>query len=520
MEALQAQPQTSAELAARFGVSDRHIRRTIADLILEKKVSRERNGRDFLYSLAAAVVEEDAASSSITGPTGTADNCGHNVRDRDLGHPSDTGETISDIRGHDRGHGKLETSKQRHRNAKKTASIRVSPSIPPLCDAGPDGCADRGTQLCPLSYAEFERDMIQFVLVDAKFRALILSKSDQWKTRKTHLGHQVWIYPVPHLTLQVGQRDTVTFYSDEPMDLTWIADWARKTCAGEYEDIESLVSRIKYPANLSAEELTVVIRHQGTIAGIRSQVQMYERHGVYTLPAPNENTPGLKIYESNGTMRVEFVVHGNAQAITALNMRSALMNNLPRIHQTHGVFWEFIQKYYSHALHPTMVDVGGHDFLQALNAVQTTSMSALQQISQEFTCTIREMTKNIPKAPTAEDLALKDLKAAIEALETGELADIIRTFREMLNVEEAPTKVFLAAWTVWAKRNFKGRVIKADVASLLLRANDPVPAADIADALVRLRQVGLLQQDERLEICFSPEGAELARILTAKREGV
>ena len=147
-------------------------------------------------------------------------------------------------------------------------------------------------------------------------------------------------------------------------------------------------------------------------------------------------------------------------------------------------------------------------------------MSALQQMSKEFTCTIREMTKSIPKAPTAEDLALKDLKAAIDALETGELADIIRTFREMLNVEEGPTKVVLAAWTVWAKRNFKGRVIRADVSSLLLRANDPVPADEIAAALVRLREVGLLQQDERLEICFSPEGAELARILTAKREGV
>jgi DNA-binding GntR family transcriptional regulator len=102
MEALQAQPQTSAELAAQFGVSDRHIRRTIADLILEKKVTRTRDGRDFLYSLAAAVVEEDAATTTITGPAGTADNRGHNVRDRDLGHSSDTGETISDICGHDR----------------------------------------------------------------------------------------------------------------------------------------------------------------------------------------------------------------------------------------------------------------------------------------------------------------------------------------------------------------------------------------------------------------------------------
>ena len=118
MQALKAQSQTSSELAAQFNRSDRHIRRTIADLILENKVIRTRDGRDFLYSLAAAVVEEAASSSTttITGSAGTADNRGHNVRDRDLGHPSNTGETISDIRGHDCGHGKPETSKQRYRN--------------------------------------------------------------------------------------------------------------------------------------------------------------------------------------------------------------------------------------------------------------------------------------------------------------------------------------------------------------------------------------------------------------------
>ncbi len=510
MQALKAQSQTSSELAAQFNRSDRHIRRTIADLILENKVIRTRDGRDFLYSLAAAVVEEAASSSTttITGSAGTADNRGHNVRDRDLGHPSNTGERIADNRGHDCGHAKPKNSKQRYRNRKKEALSRPDPQFHQQNGPGDYHCNDSGTPLCPLSYAEFERDMIQFVLLDKKFRDLLITRAstDDWETR--HIRGLIWIYPVAHLVLQVGQH-TVTFYSDEPKDLSWIAAWARETFATDYGDIDSLVARIKHPENLSSEELTVVIKHQATIAGVRSQVQMYQHHGVYSLPSPNENTPGLKIYEFNGTMRVEFIIHGNTQGIAAVNMRAQLINIMPRIHHTHGVFWEFIQKYYSHALHPTMVDVGGHDFLQAL-----------EHISGQFTSTLNKLADRIPAAPTQEHLKLMELKAAIEALESSELGDIIRTFRDILNVEEAPTKVFLAAWTVWAKRNFKGRVIKADVASLLLRANEPLSATDIADAIAQLKAARLLQEDERLEICFSPEGAEMARILMAKREGV
>jgi len=511
MEALQAQPQTSAELAAQFGVSDRHIRRTIADLILEKKVERQRDGRDFLYSLAAAVVEEDAATTTITGPAGTADNCGHNVRDRDLGHSSDTVETISDIRGHDLGHGKPETSKQRHRIAKKTAITRGPARIGQQDGPGshfPQTCADSGTNLCPQLFAGFERDQIQFVLVDRAFRDLVLSKSENWSVRRTHNGNQVWLYPIPALSLQIGLKDTVVFRSSEPGDMSIIAAWVRDSFP-EYGDMDGLVARIKYPQSLIGEELTVVIRHEPTIAAIRTMTEKDRVNGQFNLQRPGTAIPGLKIYEFNGTMRVEFLVSDYKQAVAAIDMREELMRLMPRIHRTPGMFWEFIQKHYSALHHPIIIDTGGHEFIQAL-----------QDITGHFTSTMKDLAGRIPKAPTAEDFALKDLKAAIDALETGELADIIRTFREMLNVEEAPTKVFLAAWTVWAKRNFKGRVIKADVASLLLRANDPLSATDVADALVRLRQVGLLQQDERLEICFSPEGAELARILTAKREGV
>lgn len=512
MQALQAQPATSGELADQFGVSDRHVRRTIADLILEKKVTRRRDGRDFLYSLAAAVVEEKktAASSTttITGSAGTADNRGHNVRDRDLGHSSDTEGEISDIRGH----GRPETSKQRHRNAKKTAISRGPARIGQSPTPGshfPQTCADSGTNLCPQLFAGFERDMIQFVIVDKIFRDLVLSKSEKWSVRRTHNGNQVWLYPIPALSLQIGLKDSVVFRSSEPGDMSVIAEWVRDAFP-EYGDMTGLISRIKHPQSLIGEELTVVIRHEPTIAAIRPMIEKDRVNGQFNLQRPGTATPGLKIYESNGTMRAEFLVSDYKTAVNAIDMREELMRLMPRIHRTPGLFWEFIQKHYSALHHPIIIDTGGHEFLKALG-----------EMSGQFTDTLKQFAARIPAAVrTPEEDNLHDLKIAIEDLESGELGDIIRVFRDLLNVEEIPTKVFLAAWSVWAKRNFKGRVIKADIASLLLRANDPLSAADIADAIVRLKQVRLLKEDGRLEICFSPEGAETARILMAKREGV
>lgn len=514
MQALQAQPATSSQLAAKFGVTDRHVRRTIADLVLEKKVTRTRDGRDFLYSLAAAVVEEEAATTTITGPAGTSDICGHNVRDRDLGHSSDTGETISDICGHDCGHAKHQSSKQRHRNRERDGKRGGQAQIPQQYGPGPDPCQDRETPLCPLSYAEFERDRIQFVLLDRKFRDLLLQRAgtDNWETR--HVRGLVWIYPRGDLSLQVG-KDTITFYSNEPGDMSGIARWVHDTFNGEYADIGSLTARIKNPADLCGEELTVVIKHPDTVSAIRSHVQLMADHGVYMLPCPNENTPGLKIYEpkAGGTMRVEFIIHNQAQGLAGLNMRAALMNNMPRIHQSHGLFWEFIQKYYSHMHHPLMIDTGGHDFLQALDRVTGQFTSAIETIAARLPVPTRQAT--------LEEDRFREIEAAIEKFQAGiELEDIVREFQRTLKLEETATKVFLAAWSVWMKRNFRGRVLKEDVTSLLLRANDPLSVDQIADAIVKLKAVRLLETDSRLEIRFSPGGTALARKLTAKREGV
>jgi len=521
MQALQAQAQTSGELAATFGVSDRHVRRTIADLILEKKVIRQRDGRDFLYSLAAAVVEEDAATTTIRDPAETTDNCGHNVRDRDLGHPSNNGETISDIRGPDRGHEKKETSKQRHRKAKRTPSMCGPARIGPQFLPGSDQCSDSGTPLCPQFYAGFERDKIQFVLLDKIFRDLLVvrAKDADWEYRKARdTEHStIWIrVPACLMSMQVG-KDTVTFYSSEPGDMSAIAAWVREEFTATYSDIENLIRRIKCPENLSSEELTVVVKHPETITAIRSSIGKMNVTGSWDIACPSQTIPGLKIYECNGTMRIEFVIGNHIQGLSGLEMRAELMSKMPVIHRTPGQFWEFIQKYYSHLAHPLNVDTGGHEYLKSMEQVTGT----IREIAGQFTDTLKQFAARMPTtAISPEEKKLRELKIAIEDLESGELGDIIQVFRNLLNVEEAPTKVFLAAWTVWAKRNFKGRVIKADIASLLLRANDPLSASDIAAAIVRLKKVRLLQEDERLEIRFSPEGAEMARILMAKREGM
>jgi len=523
MEALQAQPQTSAELAAKFGISDRHVRRVLREL--GSKVIARRTGRQIRYSAAAAAAEEkeEAAASStttITGPATIADKSGHTIADMsamsaiDNGH---SGGAIADIQensGHDCGHGKPPISKQRYRNHKRDSNSRGQAHFPPPYGPGPDPCEDRETPLCPLSYAEFERDRIQFVLLDRKFRDLLLQRAtaDNWETR--HVRGLVWIYPRGDLSLQVG-RDTVTFYSNEPGDLSGIAGWIRREFSGEYEDIESLAARIKNPADLSGEELTVVIKHPDTVAAIRSHVQLMADHGVYMLPCPNENTPGLKIYEpkAGGTMRVEFIIHNHAQGIAGLNMRAALMNNMPRIHQSHGLFWEFIQKYYSHMHHPLMIDTGGHDFLQALDKIVTQTTAMVEKIADRIPVPTRQAT--------LEEDRFKEIEKAIEQFKAGiELEDIVREFRQTLKLEEQATRVFLAAWSVWMKRNFRGRVLKEDVASLLLRANEPLSVTEIAEAIVKLKAVKLLENDPRLEIRFSAGGAALARKLTAKREGV
>jgi hypothetical protein len=523
MAALQAQPASSGELADQLGVTSRHIRRTISELILGKKIKAERDGRRVKYSVVAeeAAATAAASSSSITtAPGGSAVDRGHGIEDTsaiDRGHLAEFDVRTADIghnSGHDCGHGGKETSKQRHRNAKRTGKSRGPAAIGPHSAPGshaPLTCEDSGTNLCPQFFAGFERDMIQFVLVDRVFRDLLMSKTDRWTVRKVR--GLTWIYPRSDLTLQVG-KDTVVFYSAEPGDLTAIARWTRDTFP-EYGDLASLVARIKHPQNLAAEELTVVIRHGPTIDAIRTMIAKSSKNGQFNLMHPSENIPGLKIYESNGTMRVEFIVHTHNAGASAIDMREELMRELPRIHHTPGLFWEFVQKYYSALHHPLIIDTGGHEFLQALGRMTEQFTDMMNTLAAKIPANTRQASLDDGRFKEAED-AIAEFQAELE------LEDIIRVFQRTLKLEEKATRVFLAAWAAWQRRNFRGRILKEDVASMLIRqgGGPPLTLAEIADAIGHLKAARLLQDDPRLEIKISPGAAALCRKMVASREGL
>lgn len=509
MALIQQQPLTQGQIVEATGYSERHIRRILQTL----PVTITRKGRCLLYSPAASsAADEEAAASSSSITTIPPGNSGqtHLTADIESGHTD--GRTADIISGHS-GHPKKGNSKNLYRNRRRDTggaghphkSLRNGPEF------GPYRRDDR-TGLYPHELAHYEIDMVQFVLIDRTFRDLLLRRSKEenswqvWENRGL-----TWIRVEDrHLALQVG-KTTVTFYSDDPGDMSSIEAWARETFAGNYDNIESLVSRIRYPQSLSQEELCVVVTDPAVTANIRVSIEKDARNGVYTLPSPNESDPGLKIYERDGTMRVEFIATNHAQAVRALGMRENLMNNLPRMQKVPGLFWEFIQKYYSALHHPIIIDTGGHEFLAALGQMAQTFTDAIKTVMSTHTIQAT--------LPVAED-PLAGMAAEVEGLDGFDIEGIVKAFATTLKLERQAVKVYLAAWSAWAGRNFKGRVLKEDISAVLTRANEPQTLTEIADAIEKLQASGLLQQDARYDVKFSPQGIMLARKLTAKREGV
>jgi|GEM_PF-2348806 hypothetical protein len=538
LQALQAQPgQTSVELADRFGVSDRHIRRVIRNL----PVSTTRAGRVIRYSAAEEEAAAVAASSSITTPPQqdighqqkiadinsghlsemSAIDCGH-LKNHDGTIEKNSGH-IEDNIGHNSGHPKKENSKNLYRNRRRDTGKAGHP--PKSLRSGPEFSPylrDARTGLYPHQLAYYEIDMVQFVLIDRSFRDLLhrtISQRPDWQAWKSRGVDWIRI-PDRHLTLQLG-RSTVTFYSDDPGDMSAIAEWAREEFRDRYQNIESLVSRIRYPQSLSVEELCVVVTDPAVIANIRVSIEKDAKNGVFTLPAPNETDPALKIYERDGTMRVEFIATNHTQAVKALGMRENLMGNLTRMHEIPGLFWEFIQRYYSALHHPIIIDTGAHEFIEA----HKQTLSTLERIVQQFSETIRALAlqkREDPAPAAAKPEPATTIRDGVDKLTEFDITELEKLFRAArLNNPVVAMQVFLAAWSVWASRkNFKGQVLKEEIVSTLSKANTPLDLAGVADAIEELQNAGLMVRDPKLEVKFSNEGATIAKKLQARYEGL
>jgi len=125
--------------------------------------------------------------------------------------------------------------------------------------------------------------------------------------------------------------------------------------------IEEAVLRLKHPAQISYEELTVEIVDPEIIEIIRR----CEPHipdagrGPYVILAPSPLIPGLKIYMlSASRLRIELIAHNEKQAFNGFFIRGELVGDvLPRIKRSPGIFDEWRAQYWHPYSHPIIVNV-------------------------------------------------------------------------------------------------------------------------------------------------------------------
>lgn len=340
----------------------------------------------------------------------------------------------------------------------------------------------RVCRTCPLTFASFERDAIQYVIIDSVFADLLLKRAENKHWEMRVCDRSAYIY-LPHLTFQVG-GDTVTIYSDDPGDLEGIAGFVEEEFAGDHPDIKNLLNRIRRPENLSRDELTVVVHDKNVIDAFMETLEVNMSNGVFFIRSPNRSTPSFKAYLSGATLRMEFDARNRFQAVAALSMRHELMEMLGDIEVSPALFQAFLKSYYNPAMQPIIIELGLDTFLGSLLEGLNEKRSAPDPVHES----VSRVASRLEDGMTGEEISA--LIAGEFGL-SGEVAD-----------------VYLAAWSVWVRRRFKGQVLVEDVEDLLEQVGVIV---DVPVALQSLIESGLMKDDPGLEICFSREGVRLGR---------
>jgi hypothetical protein len=124
--------------------------------------------------------------------------------------------------------------------------------------------------------------------------------------------------------------------------------------------IERAVSKLKHPAEIAYEELTVEILDPEVIEIVRKCEPHIpdEGRGPYVILAPSPLIPGLKIYLTGGRLKIELIAHNEKQAFNALFIRAELVGDvLPRIKKSPGVFDEWRAEYWHPYSHPIVLNI-------------------------------------------------------------------------------------------------------------------------------------------------------------------
>lgn len=335
---------------------------------------------------------------------------------------------------------------------------------------------------CPLSFASFERDAIQYVIIDSEFADLLMKRAEEKHWEMRACDRSAYIY-LMHLTFQVG-GDTVTIYSDEPGDLEWIVGFVEGEFAGDHPDIKNLLNRIRRPENLSRDELTVVVHDKNVIDAFMETLEVNMSNGVFFIRSPNRSTPSFKAYLSDDTLRMEFDARSRFQAVAALSMRHELTEMLGNIEGSPPIFQAFLKSYYNPAVQPIIIELGLDAFLG----------SVLEGLYE----------KRSTPDPIHESVSR--VAGRLEEGMTGE--EISGVIAEEFGIPCEVADVYLAAWSVWVRRRFRGQVLIEDVEVLLEQEGVKV---DVPEAIGSLIESGLMKDDPGLEICFSREGVRLGR---------
>lgn len=501
---------SKGDIATRTGYSERHLQRVLPQI---PGIQAVRQGRKIIYSVVMMAAAAAASSSSSTTTIMPAPLEGQNAAEcPELGH--EPGQmSIVDISGnvqhgqvgHFRKKIKADEPPNRERVARRHRETPGAPKVPTCTDCTGENA--NKCRSCPLSYAELERDTIQFVIVDQEFRDRLVEEATlkQWR-RKTDRG-LTWIYQ-KHLTLQVG-GDVVVFYSDEPEDLGHIVNWVREHFSGIYQDVGSLVARIRRPHEITRDELTVIVTDPDTQEAMRPTLERrMDKTKTFYLRSPNPNIPGLKGYYFQNTLRIEFDCRDDVRRISALYMRRRLMEIIPDIAKAPGLFDEYLTDYYNPYEHPIIIDTGVDAMMQRMTDLAET-------LTDKFTAALHDFTQ----ARTVQ-AQLPEVDAITGDLDRGDDQSIdamVKAIATHLKVERKAAMVYMTAFSLWSRDGKqRHRVNREDIGVELSKQDESLSLPDIATAIVQLQKAGLMENHHGYDVWFTSAGATLGNKLIAR----
>lgn len=251
----------------------------------------------------------------------------------------------------------------RHRNLNRNRALSYFVDRNRNLGSQPSHLADTGHEIVKAPVAGLgsrvgfvlERDVITAVLCDVDAALAI--------RRLAHRVTGAGFYIYHHDDVAFQSKGDVVAVSEPNGDLGRASQalWQALSLAGLSQmQIERAVSKLKHPARIAYDELTVEVSDPEIIEIIRRCEPHIpdEGRGPYVILAPSPLLPGLKTYLKDEKLRIELVAHNEKQAFNAFFIRGELVGDvLPKIKESPGVFDEWRAQYWHPYSHPLVLNL-------------------------------------------------------------------------------------------------------------------------------------------------------------------